>query len=80
MFIFPGLGLGVILAKSKYISDNMLMASAEALADYTPLEDLAMGKVYPDVQDIRKVGREGESKIKITVSSSQPQPYPCLIK
>ena len=56
-FIFPGLGLGVILAKAKYISDAMMMASAEALANYVSDDDLAAGKVYPDVADIRNVSR-----------------------
>jgi hypothetical protein len=55
MFIFPGLGLGAIFGKCSVVSDSMLMIAAETLASFITLEDLSIGKVYPDVDDIRKV-------------------------
>lgn len=58
MFIFPGLGLGAVLGKCKTIPDSMMMATAEALADYISDSDVAVGKVYPDVSEIRKVSKE----------------------
>ncbi len=36
-YIFPGIGLGVIASKAKLISDEMLMATSNALADASPL-------------------------------------------
>jgi len=36
-YIFPGIGLGVIAIKAKLISDEMLMAASNALADASPL-------------------------------------------
>ena len=57
MFIFPGLGLGVVLAKAKYISDEMLMVTAEALAKFVSPSEVASCKVYPDVDDIRSVSK-----------------------
>jgi malic enzyme len=57
MFIFPGVGLGAILGKCKVVSDDMLMVAAETLASSLSKEDLAVGKVYPHVRDIRKVSR-----------------------
>eukprot|EP00614_Pseudopedinella_elastica_P042582 CAMPEP_0181259004 /NCGR_PEP_ID=MMETSP1097-20121128/184_1 /TAXON_ID=35684 /ORGANISM="Pseudopedinella elastica, Strain CCMP716" /LENGTH=502 /DNA_ID=CAMNT_0023357433 /DNA_START=17 /DNA_END=1523 /DNA_ORIENTATION=- len=36
-YIFPGIGLGVIVAKASLISDEMLMATSAALANASPL-------------------------------------------
>ncbi|MEM0910236.1 MAG: malic enzyme-like NAD(P)-binding protein, partial [Pseudomonadota bacterium] len=36
-YIFPGIGLGVVVAKARRISDEMLMAASNALAAYSPL-------------------------------------------
>ena len=55
MFIFPGLGLGAVIGRCKKVSDAMLMASAEALANFLSVEDLQKGHVYPVITDIRKV-------------------------
>jgi len=55
MYIFPGLGLGVTTCRAKYITNKMLYRAALALASFTKSEDLAMGKVYPSIQQIRKV-------------------------
>src|SRR5690606_13985606 len=35
-YIFPGIGLGVIASGAKRVTDNMLMASSNALADCSP--------------------------------------------
>ncbi len=47
MFIFPGVGLGALLAKTRIITDGMLYAAANALADHLTQEELHEGKVYP---------------------------------
>lgn len=36
-YIFPGIGLGVLASKARLISDEMLMAASNALADASPL-------------------------------------------
>lgn len=58
MFIFPGLGLGAIVAKCSKVSDGMLIASSEALAKCIPEEDVKRGVVYPRVDTIRDVSRK----------------------
>ena len=55
MFIFPGLGLGAVLGKCRVVSDAMILIASEALASVMSEEDLAVGMVYPKIEDIRKV-------------------------
>eukprot|EP00056_Hartaetosiga_gracilis_P004839 m.78505 g.78505 ORF g.78505 m.78505 type:complete len:315 (-) comp11958_c0_seq1:215-1159(-) len=58
MYIFPGLGLGVISCKAKTVSDGMIYQAAKTLANYTSRADLNEGKVYPPITEIRKVSRD----------------------
>ena len=55
MYVFPGLGLGVTVCGAKTVTDRMLYIAAEALAKYTPEEDIAAGKVFPPISSIRAV-------------------------
>jgi malate dehydrogenase (oxaloacetate-decarboxylating) len=56
-FIFPGLGLGVKVARAERVTPGMLSAAAEALADYTDQGRIAQGAVYPRVSAMRRVSR-----------------------
>lgn len=47
MYVFPGIGLGAILARVKTISDKMIEASALALSDAMTQEEQATGLLYP---------------------------------
>lgn len=58
MFVFPGIGLGATLAGSKTISDRMLYVAAEALANYVSEDELAQGKVFPNINTIRDVSKK----------------------
>ena len=55
-YVFPGVGLGLMLADASRVRDPMLVAAAEAVAALVTEEDLAMGAVYPDFADIRGRG------------------------
>lgn len=57
-FIFPGLGLGTLVAKARKITDGMLTAAAHALAACVTEERLAARIVYPPVQDIFEVSHK----------------------
>jgi len=56
-FIFPGLGLGVLLSRAKRVTDGMLTAAALALADYTAGMRLAQGALYPRMDKLRSASR-----------------------
>jgi malate dehydrogenase (oxaloacetate-decarboxylating) len=55
VFIFPGLGLGALLSGAGVISDEMISASAHALADAVTDEELSRGLLYPAVDRLREV-------------------------
>jgi malic enzyme len=53
--IFPGLGLGVLVAEAREVSDAMCRVAAEALADQVSPEDVKAGSLFPAVGDLRRV-------------------------
>jgi malate dehydrogenase (oxaloacetate-decarboxylating) len=56
--IFPALGLGVIAAKARRVTDGMILAAARALAEYSPAITGASGRLLPPVEDLRRVAVE----------------------
>lgn len=58
MFVFPGIGLGVTLCGAKTVSDRMLYVAAEALANFVTEDELAEGKVFPNLATIRNVSKK----------------------
>ncbi len=57
-YIFPGVGLGVIASESQRVTDEMFFVAAKTLASLVTEDDLAMGRVYPDLQRIREVSAQ----------------------
>jgi malate dehydrogenase (oxaloacetate-decarboxylating) len=57
-YIFPGIGLGVIAAKARLISDEMLMAASNALADASPMVNDPNGELLPPLTEIGNLSRK----------------------
>lgn len=56
-FIFPGIGLGMLVSEAKRLTPGMLGAAADALAAYTDPGRLALGAVYPAISQMRRLSR-----------------------
>jgi malate dehydrogenase (oxaloacetate-decarboxylating) len=54
-FIFPGVGLGVMLAEARVVTDGIFAAAAEELASAVGTEELQAGSLFPRVRDLRRV-------------------------
>jgi malate dehydrogenase (oxaloacetate-decarboxylating)(NADP+) len=54
-YIFPGVGMGVIVSRASRITDEMFMASAKKLAELVTQADLDQGSLYPPLKDVRAV-------------------------
>lgn len=59
VYIFPGLGLGVLALGIPRVSDAMLMATSRALADAAPAQaGDAVPHLLPPLSDVRSVSRQ----------------------
>ena len=54
-YIFPGVGLGAIVSRSRVVTDDMFLAAAHSLANLVTEDDLQRGRVYPPLSHIREV-------------------------
>ena len=54
-YIFPGVGLGVLVSEASRVTDEMFAVAARTLADMVTEEDLTMGRLYPSLSRIREV-------------------------
>ncbi len=57
-YIFPGIGLGVLAARATGISDNMLMAASQALADISMEYEKAPGAILPPIKVIKEISEK----------------------
>jgi len=55
MYIFPGIALGAYLSQGNVVCDSMITAAAESISGLLTAEDLAQGRVYPDLNNIRQI-------------------------
>jgi malate dehydrogenase (oxaloacetate-decarboxylating) len=56
-YIFPGLGLAVIAAGARRVTDELFLVAARVLSDCVSASERAEGQLLPSVEDIPKVSR-----------------------
>jgi malate dehydrogenase (oxaloacetate-decarboxylating)(NADP+) len=54
-YIFPGVGLSIVAFGIRHVSDEMFMAAAKELANTVTPDELAQGRIYPNLTRIREV-------------------------
>jgi malate dehydrogenase (oxaloacetate-decarboxylating) len=57
VYIFPGVGLGVIASGARRVTDEMFLAAARALADCSPANADPWASLFPPAQELRAVAR-----------------------
>ncbi len=68
VFIFPGLGLGALLARASTVSDGMISAAADAVAESVTAEEFAEGMLYPAVPRLRDVCHHVSARVMAAAS------------
>ena len=57
LYTFPGIGLGTIAARSRAVTDPMMLAAASTLAALVPGSRLDEGALYPPLAGLRQISR-----------------------
>jgi malate dehydrogenase (oxaloacetate-decarboxylating) len=57
-YIFPGMGLGVIAAGARRVTDDMFLTAARALSDCSPARSSPAAALLPPLADIRRVSKQ----------------------
>jgi malate dehydrogenase (oxaloacetate-decarboxylating) len=55
VFIFPGVGLGVLVSEARAVSDGLFRAAAEALAAQVTSSEIESGSLFPAIPRLRQV-------------------------
>jgi malate dehydrogenase (oxaloacetate-decarboxylating)(NADP+) len=64
VYIFPAVGMGVLVSQARVIPDSMFLIAAQTLAKEVTADDFAVGRVYPSLTRIREVSK----KISVAVA------------
>uniref|UniRef100_A0A915Q7N5 Malic enzyme n=1 Tax=Setaria digitata TaxID=48799 RepID=A0A915Q7N5_9BILA len=54
-YIFPGIGLGVVLFQIKHIVDEIFLIAAKKVASSVTEQDISFGQIYPSLCKIRDI-------------------------
>ena len=57
VFIFPGVGLGALVAEAREVTDEAFLSAADELAGSLSSERLAQGAIYPPIAELRDIAR-----------------------
>ncbi|XP_039026085.1 NADP-dependent malic enzyme-like [Hibiscus syriacus] len=79
-YIFPGLGLGLIMSGAIRVHDDMLLAASEALAAQVTQENFDKGLIYPPFRDIRKISAHIAANVaakayELGLATRTPRPH-----
>ncbi|QGR73217.1 NAD-dependent malic enzyme [Acinetobacter lwoffii] len=79
-YIFPGIGLGVIVSGARRVTENMLMAAANALADCSPKLQNPEADLLPDLSQIQQISKIIALKVAQAAMHDEIAPKMSLIE
>ncbi|KAI4355587.1 hypothetical protein L6164_004345 [Bauhinia variegata] len=78
-YIFPGLGLGLIMSGTIRVHNDLLLAASEALASQVSQDNFDKGLIYPPFSNIRNISAHIAAKVaakayELGLATRLPQP------
>lgn len=58
VYVFPGVGLGVLVSEASRVTDSMFLAAARALAEFTALHPSSQDSLYPSLRELRQASKQ----------------------
>eukprot|EP01066_Platyproteum_vivax_P013061 Platyproteum_vivax@DN5940_c0_g1_i2.p1 len=81
MYVFPGIGMGVYLSQATVVTDNMLIAASETLAQLTTKENLESGALFPPLKNIRSISAHIAAAVwEQAVEDKVAESLPCAVE
>jgi malic enzyme len=56
-FVFPGVGLGVLISEASRVTESLFLAAAKTLAEFTCAQESWNGALYPSLQHLRQISQ-----------------------
>lgn len=57
VYVYPGIGLGVMVSRARLVVEDMFLAAAEELAKHVLPEEIERGSIYPDIARVRAISQ-----------------------
>jgi malate dehydrogenase (oxaloacetate-decarboxylating) len=85
VFIFPGVGLGVITSNATRVTDRMFLEGAEVLSKYAPILNNPYASLFPRLTQLRAISRDvaiavAKEAIKEGICRNPPQDVEKAVK
>ena len=58
VYIFPGVGLGIIASKAKEVPDEVFLIAAKTLSEHAPILTNKRGSLFPSLKVLRNVAKQ----------------------
>lgn len=65
-YVFPGIGLGVLVSEAEQVTDEMFLAAALKLAYLVEESDLEQGRIFPPLNEIRDISAHIAAEVALT--------------
>jgi malate dehydrogenase (oxaloacetate-decarboxylating)(NADP+) len=65
-YVFPGIGLGVLVSEATQVTDEMFLTAAMKLASLVEESDLKQGRIFPPLSEIRNISAKIAAEVALT--------------